>query len=262
MEPGSAVTMMATQAAMAASSALQLNRYPKSPAKCDHTTGTGTRTYAAGGMRIRICDTCGSRWVLTLAGEALEAVPKANPNAKTALGLTDSQKQKLAKTKPKANASSEGKHRIGRILAALVGILTGAFAGQASSRLSAPAATEVGLGSSDSESEFVPAERTTSAAPTVAFSKIDSRLGHRHERGHDRQPWRTFHPRSRHPDNAAGEGQPQGWHPTPEELDEILLSQRDDPNLWQERMDRDDWDADDLEQMSPELRRELEQGCF
>ena len=44
MEPCTAVTMMGTQAAMAAAQALQLNSYAKTPDKCDHTTGAGSRT--------------------------------------------------------------------------------------------------------------------------------------------------------------------------------------------------------------------------
>ncbi|CAE7250405.1 TY5A [Symbiodinium natans] len=112
MEPCSAVTMMTTQAAMAAMSALQLNRYLKTPEECTHTTGPGTRTYSAAGIRIRICDSCGMRWALTSRGEALPAVPKANPNAKTPMGLNDAQKLRLvedktdkAKAKPKAKTN-------------------------------------------------------------------------------------------------------------------------------------------------------------
>ena len=104
MEPCTAVTMMGTQAAMAAAQALHLNSYAKTPDKCDHTTGAGSRTYAAGGQRVRICDTCGMRWALTVKGEALEAMPKAGPSAKTPLGLTDAKKKKIAQAKGKPTA--------------------------------------------------------------------------------------------------------------------------------------------------------------
>ena len=49
MEPCSVVTMMGTQAAMAAAQALQLNSDAKNPDKCDHTAGNGTRTYTQPG---------------------------------------------------------------------------------------------------------------------------------------------------------------------------------------------------------------------
>ncbi|CAE7255028.1 PSMC3, partial [Symbiodinium sp. CCMP2456] len=260
MEPCSAVTMMGTQAAMAATNALQLNRYPKSPAKCDHTHGTGTRTYAAGGMRIRICDACGSRWVLTLTGEALEAVPKANPNAKTGLGLTDSQKQRLAQAKTKAKqpspAQSSASDASWQRLSASSQVPSQA---KARTGLRPPPPPRQSWGpQSQSPSLFrmngqrMPPRQWHSARSTAGSDtdmSVDTAGG---------RPRRVQGPRDFRP------GQPpEGEELTPEEIDAILMSQRDDPSLWRERMDRDDWEPDDMNEMSPELRREFEdKGCF
>ncbi|CAE7442520.1 unnamed protein product [Symbiodinium natans] len=104
MEPCTAVTMMTTQAAMAAAAHLQLNKYPKEPDKCSHPQGT--RNYSAAGTRIQICDVCGSRWVIMANGSTVEATPKANPNARTPLDLSDAAKQRIKDSK---KATAKGK---------------------------------------------------------------------------------------------------------------------------------------------------------
>ena len=49
---------------------------------------------------------------------------------------------------------------------------------------------------------------------------------------------------------------------TPEEIDEILMSQADDVNLWEERMGRDDWDVDTPNEMAAVMRREFEEPGY
>ncbi|CAE7226683.1 unnamed protein product [Symbiodinium sp. CCMP2592] len=262
MEPCSAVTMMGTQAAMAASSALQLNHYRKSPAKCDHTSGTGTRTYAAGGQRIRICDSCGSRWVLTLSGEALEAVPKANPSAKTPLGLTDAQKKKLAKAKGKPKDQSEDKGGASdgswQRLSASSREPSQAKAGHLG--LTPPPPPRPSWGpQTQSPSLFrmngqrMP-PRQWHSGRSAASSDTDMSVETTGQGRQSRQP-RLF--QRREEENPNEEEGPGGL--TAQEVDEILMSQANDVNLWEERMGRDDWDVDARDEMPSEMRRQFEE---
>ncbi|CAE7832499.1 unnamed protein product [Symbiodinium sp. CCMP2592] len=247
MEPCSAVTMMGTQAAMAAAQALQLNSYAKNPEKCDHTSGTGTRTYAAGGQRIRICDACGMRWAITAKGEAIAATPKASPSAKTPLGLTDAQKKKIAQAKSKTAAAPPEK---------------GALSDGSWSRLSA--------------SSRVPLpDRAPPPPPTSSWERPTQNPSMFQLFGQGRRP-RQWHAsrsnagsdtdmsttsqstsRKHKPKPANKLLEDTGL--TPEELDAILMSQADDVNSWEERMSRDDWDVDMRDQMPSAMRREFEE---
>ncbi|CAE7889819.1 RE1 [Symbiodinium microadriaticum] len=87
MVPSSAATLLSTTAAMAAQESLQSQKYLRTPETCNHPSGM--RAYGAAGVRVRICDLCGTRYVLLPTGTSVLATPKASPSARTPLNLPD-----------------------------------------------------------------------------------------------------------------------------------------------------------------------------
>jgi hypothetical protein len=71
--------------------------YLQAPETCTHPQGL--RNYGAAGKQIRICDVCGSRWIVN-GKEMQKAQPKASPTAQTPL------LSKASKAKAKAKATS------------------------------------------------------------------------------------------------------------------------------------------------------------
>lgn len=257
MEPCSAVTMLTTQAAMAASSALQLNRYPRDPTRCDHTGGAGTRVYGAAGLRIRICDNCGSRWALTPAGDALEVVPKANPNAKTPLGLTDAQKQRVIIPKSKAKANAASGPGNGGPLAKSSQPSSGYWRGPLQDRVLASTAPPP-----------PPSTTTTIPTRTAALFRMHGqrRMPQRQWHGttpasSDTDAMSTTSRRSRQEGNHSWQRvqYEDGAYMSPEELDAILLAQNDDPNLMEEIRNRGDWEGEQFDDLDDDMRRQFQQ---
>ncbi|OLP93808.1 hypothetical protein AK812_SmicGene24243 [Symbiodinium microadriaticum] len=78
--PSTATTLLSTTAAMAAQESLQSQAYLKSPETCNHPSGM--RAYGAAGIRVRICDLCGTRYVLMPSGTSVLATPKDSPSAR------------------------------------------------------------------------------------------------------------------------------------------------------------------------------------
>ena len=103
MVPSTAATMMTTSAAMAAKKALHLDKYTKDPSTCRHPSGV--RGYGAAGVRVRICDLCGQRWVLDQKNNMILATPKASPSAETPLNLS---KETLDSLRAAAKAKKQG----------------------------------------------------------------------------------------------------------------------------------------------------------
>ena len=60
--------------------------YINAPENCTHQTGL--RTYGAAGYRIKLCNLCGSRWVVHPESRSMVKVaPKANPTSSTPLAV-------------------------------------------------------------------------------------------------------------------------------------------------------------------------------
>ncbi|CAE7420471.1 luxQ, partial [Symbiodinium microadriaticum] len=242
-----AVPLAGDHAAMAASSALQLSKYPRDPARCDHTGGAGTRVYGAAGVRIRICDNCGSRWALTATGEALEVVPKANPNAKTPLGLTEAQKQRVITPKSKAKAAGGPNDvPLGKSSQPSLGYSPGLLQGRASGLMAPP-----------------PPPSMTPSIPTrtTALFRMNG------QRRMQQRQWHSTTPASSDTDamsttsrrsRGSAWGRPQyrdGTYMDQEEMDAILIAQNDDINLMEERMNRDDWEGEQFDDLPDDMRR-------
>ncbi|CAE7457471.1 unnamed protein product, partial [Symbiodinium necroappetens] len=108
--PSTATTVLSTVGALAAQTALTNQSYLRKPDQCNHSSGL--RAYGGGGTKVRICDLCGSRWVVMPNGNQVPATPKASPQAKTPLDLPDRVVQALRKEreakKPKAKAAGVG----------------------------------------------------------------------------------------------------------------------------------------------------------
>ena len=75
-----AAVMLSSSTALSMQSETQ--KYPRDPEVCEHPNGL--RAYGAAKTKIKICDQCGSRWVVQ-AGGLQPAQPKASPTAKTPL---------------------------------------------------------------------------------------------------------------------------------------------------------------------------------
>ncbi|CAE7400538.1 GIP [Symbiodinium sp. CCMP2456] len=110
--PSTATSVLSTVGAIAAQTALTNQSYMKKPDQCSHPSGL--RAYGGGGTKVRICDVCGSRWVVMPNGNQVPATPKASPQAKTPLDLPERVVQALRREreskKPKAKAAS-GSHQ-------------------------------------------------------------------------------------------------------------------------------------------------------
>ncbi|CAE7214864.1 unnamed protein product [Symbiodinium necroappetens] len=96
--PSSATTLLSTTAAMAAQESLQSQKYMRTPEACNHPSGM--RAYGAAGIRVRICDLCGTRYVLLPSGTSVLATPKASPSAKTPLNLPEHVMEAIRGKKP------------------------------------------------------------------------------------------------------------------------------------------------------------------
>ena len=83
--PQTATTMLTTAAALTLQATPGQATYMKDPLTCQHESGA--RSYGAAGVRVKICDLCGSRWVMDNQNKMARAVPKAHPTAKTPLGV-------------------------------------------------------------------------------------------------------------------------------------------------------------------------------
>ena len=83
--PQTSTTMLSTATAMLVQTHSQEAKYVNQPESCPHPSGL--RSYGAGGQKVRICDLCGSRWVVNPKDPTttVQAVPKASPTAKTPL---------------------------------------------------------------------------------------------------------------------------------------------------------------------------------
>ena len=95
--PQTATAMLLTTSALMLQSTTQNLSYVNKPNQRTHQSGL--RSYGAGKIKAKICDLCGSRWVVEKSG-LIQAQPKASPTAKTPLFETKS------KAKSKAMASS------------------------------------------------------------------------------------------------------------------------------------------------------------
>ena len=99
-------TMLSTTTA-AEHTARARQSYPCDPAKCSHENGL--RHYGGGGYKLRICDSCGSRWKVatTAAGTEtlIRAVAKSSPSSATPLVPKAKAKNK-AKAKAQASSST------------------------------------------------------------------------------------------------------------------------------------------------------------
>ncbi|CAE7823434.1 DNMT3A [Symbiodinium sp. CCMP2456] len=106
--PSTATSVLSTVGAIAAQTALTNQSYMKKPDQCSHPSGL--RAYGGGGTKVRICDVCGSRWVVMPNGNQVPATPKASPQAKTPLDLPERVVQALRREResknPKAKAAS------------------------------------------------------------------------------------------------------------------------------------------------------------
>lgn len=89
-----ATTVLSTVSALALQKSTA--QYTKSPSECHHPQGL--RSYGAGGKQVRICDLCGSRWIVD-GREFQKVLPKASPTSSTPLFA------KASKAKPKAVSS-------------------------------------------------------------------------------------------------------------------------------------------------------------
>ncbi|CAE7353272.1 GIP [Symbiodinium sp. CCMP2592] len=249
-----APSLARSSAAMAASSGLQLNKYPRDASRCDHTGGAGTRVYGAAGIRIRICDNCGSRWVLTPAGDAMEVAPKANPNAKTPLGLTDAQRQRVVPPKAKASSTTASRANVG----------PSAKSSQPSSGYwQGPSLGTVSMAKAPPPP---PSTNTMIPSRTPALFRLSGQRRMPHRQWHastpassDTDAMSVTSRRSRTEDGTQPAWQrvqyTDGTYMTQAEVDEILMSQNNDINLQEERMARDDWAEDQIDDLPAEMRR-------
>ena len=94
-----ATTMLLTTSALMLQSATQDQSYVNKPHQCTHPSGL--RSYGAGKAKVKICDLCGSRWVVE-GGNLKRAQPKASPTAKTPLHDPKSQ----TKSRPASSSQS------------------------------------------------------------------------------------------------------------------------------------------------------------
>jgi len=87
---GPANVMLSSYAAGVMKKEMGTNYYEKDPESCDHPKGF--RNYGAGGVSVKICDTCGFRGVVMpshspQAGRMIALTPKATPTSKTPLHM-------------------------------------------------------------------------------------------------------------------------------------------------------------------------------
>ena len=108
--PCTARTLLTTTAALTVQSSLTSQAYMNKPENCSHPSGL--RGYGAGGVKIKICDLCGSRWVVTPKG-MVQATPKAAPQAKTPLNLPEKTTKELRKKKDDASVARGSNEQAG-----------------------------------------------------------------------------------------------------------------------------------------------------
>ncbi|CAE7242540.1 RE1 [Symbiodinium natans] len=281
MEPCTAVTMMTTQAAMAAAAQLQLNHYAKNPDNCRHPSGT--RTYTAAGMKIQICDTCGSRWVVMPTGGTVEATPKANPNAKTPLDLSDAAKSRLqaaskAAVKGKANGAGRGSASWSQPSSGSSRAPSQAIPQPrmppppptATSRVPVPTQTPKAYQMNGQQPPRRPGggQRSVSEVDTLDDTSdnmsVTSRLTmseNEAQRPRVRQ-WQGTHRgqglglRRAQPLRNPNEEEPAEWTAENEatEFHDYMMDRAQDPDYWDEQRSRDDWDEADMAR--------YDRGCF
>ena len=105
--PQTATTMLMSTSAVQLQTMNQTAKYPNVPGRCKHPSGL--RSYGAAGLCIRICDQCGSRWMVGSGNDPglIHATPKAHPTAKTPLFSKGSDLGKIVSDRmAKARASN------------------------------------------------------------------------------------------------------------------------------------------------------------